>query len=60
MTGCPKADDAPLDAPVNVVGSGTADDLRIAELLLGNPLPSISGGPIAYVTLPVHERTVSR
>ncbi|MEU8059759.1 hypothetical protein [Microbispora bryophytorum] len=49
-----------LDAPVNVVGSGTADDLRIAELLLGKPLPSISGGPIAYVTLPAHERTLSR
>ncbi|MEU0482451.1 hypothetical protein ABZ260_25105 [Streptosporangium sp. NPDC006013] len=30
---------------------GTADDLRIAELLLGKRLKSTSGGPIAYLTM---------
>ncbi|MGI5158468.1 hypothetical protein [Microbispora sp. CA-102843] len=44
-----------LDAPANMVGSGTPDDLRIAELLLGKRLTSTSGGPIAYVNLPAHE-----
>jgi len=33
-----------------MIDIGTADDLRIAELLLGKRLESTSGGPIAYVS----------
>ncbi|MEU7990095.1 hypothetical protein AB0B56_35050 [Streptosporangium canum] len=39
-----------LDMPINMIGIGTVDDLRIAELLLGKRLTSTSGGPIAYVS----------
>ncbi|MEO3886878.1 hypothetical protein [Nonomuraea sp. B5E05] len=40
-----------LDVPINMVTIGTADDRRIAELLLGKRLTSTAGGPIAYVTV---------
>ncbi|WP_207756618.1 hypothetical protein [Nonomuraea cypriaca] len=39
-----------LDQAINMITTGTADDLRIAELLLGKRLKSTSGGPIAYVS----------
>ncbi|MEU3170405.1 hypothetical protein [Streptosporangium sp. NPDC006930] len=39
-----------LDAATNMIDVGTADDLRIAKLLLGKRLESTSGGPIAYVS----------
>ncbi|WP_223189616.1 helix-turn-helix domain-containing protein [Nonomuraea terrae] len=39
-----------LDTSVNMITAGTADDLRIAELLLGKRLESLAGGPIAYVS----------
>ncbi|MGA4996072.1 hypothetical protein [Nonomuraea bangladeshensis] len=32
------------------LSKGAADDLRVAELLLGKRLTSTAGGPIAYVT----------
>ncbi|WP_220504169.1 hypothetical protein [Microbispora sp. H13382] len=44
-----------LDTPVNTVRSGSPEDLRIADLVLGKRLRSTSGGPIAYVTSPAHE-----
>lgn len=40
-----------LDTPANMITIGTADDRRIAELLLGKRLTSTAGGPIAYVTV---------
>lgn len=39
-----------LDTPVNLITTGTADDRRISEVLLGKHLESNSGGPIAYVS----------
>ncbi|MEU4510761.1 hypothetical protein AB0G05_14790 [Nonomuraea wenchangensis] len=39
-----------LSTPVNMIAVGSADDLRIAGLLLGKRLTSTAGGPIAYVT----------
>ncbi|MEV4291882.1 hypothetical protein AB0K40_40810 [Nonomuraea bangladeshensis] len=39
-----------LSAPANMITVGAADDLRVAELLLGKRLTSTAGGPIAYVT----------
>jgi hypothetical protein len=44
-----------LDIPINMVTIGAADDLRIAELLLGKRLTSTAGGPIAYVTVAVDQ-----
>ncbi|MGP3961271.1 hypothetical protein ACTWPT_35260 [Nonomuraea sp. 3N208] len=44
-----------LDMPINMVTIGTADDLRIAEFLLGKRLESTAGGPIAYVTVAAHQ-----
>ncbi|MEU6713922.1 hypothetical protein ABZ897_20825 [Nonomuraea sp. NPDC046802] len=41
-----------LSTSINMITIGTADDLRIAELLLGKRLTSTAGGPIAYVTFP--------
>lgn len=41
-----------LGTPINLITSGTADDLRISEFLLGKHLESNSGGPIAYVSAP--------
>ncbi|MEU4537061.1 hypothetical protein AB0G15_19545 [Streptosporangium sp. NPDC023825] len=46
-----------LDATINMITVGTADDLRIAEILLGKRLQSTSGGPIAYVTVATHQPT---
>lgn len=43
-----------LDTATNMITIGTADDLRIAEILLGRRLTSTSGGPIAYVTAAAH------
>ncbi|WP_404870735.1 DNA-binding protein (plasmid) [Kitasatospora griseola] len=39
-----------LTAPANAAEPAGADDARLAELLLGTRLPSVSSGPIAYVT----------
>ncbi|GAA4557715.1 hypothetical protein [Planotetraspora kaengkrachanensis] len=44
-----------LDTAVNMVTTGTADDLRIAGLLLGTRLESTSGGPVAYVSAAAQE-----
>ncbi|GAA2210548.1 hypothetical protein GCM10009850_060070 [Nonomuraea monospora] len=41
-----------LEAPTNMITTGTSDDLRIAELLLGQRLTSTAGGPIAYLSAP--------
>ncbi|GAA1992786.1 DNA-binding protein [Kitasatospora viridis] len=38
-----------LTAPANVVGRVGPEDARVAGLLLGTRLLSVSGGPIAYV-----------
>ncbi|MFI6444349.1 DNA-binding protein [Kitasatospora sp. NPDC050543] len=38
-----------LTHPVNAAASASADDRRLADLLLGTRLHSVSGGPIAYV-----------
>ncbi|MER7766722.1 DNA-binding protein [Kitasatospora sp. NPDC096140] len=38
-----------LTAPANAVGPADPQDARLADLLLGTRLPSVSGGPIAYV-----------
>jgi hypothetical protein len=46
-----------LDTAINMITIGTADDLRIAELLLGKRLKSTSGGPIAYMTVAAHQPT---
>ncbi|MFI8085364.1 DNA-binding protein [Kitasatospora sp. NPDC086009] len=39
-----------LTAPVNVAAPADTEDARLAGLLLGTRLTSVSGGPIAYVT----------
>lgn len=39
-----------LTAPVNAAAPADPQDARLADLLLGTRLPSVSGGPIAYVT----------
>ncbi|MFJ1796646.1 DNA-binding protein [Kitasatospora griseola] len=39
-----------LTAPINAADTTDADDARLADLLLGTRLPSVSSGPIAYVT----------
>ncbi|MFF4381173.1 DNA-binding protein [Kitasatospora sp. NPDC001547] len=39
-----------LTAPVNAATPTDPEDARLAGLLLGTRLPSVSGGPIAYVT----------
>ncbi|MFE7524638.1 DNA-binding protein [Kitasatospora sp. NPDC057542] len=39
-----------LTAPANAADPADAEDARLAGLLLGTRLPSVSGGPIAYVT----------
>ncbi|MFF1794009.1 DNA-binding protein [Kitasatospora sp. NPDC058263] len=39
-----------LTAPVNVADPADTEDARLAGLLLGTRLTSVSGGPIAYVT----------
>ncbi|MEU3571391.1 DNA-binding protein [Kitasatospora sp. NPDC036755] len=38
-----------LTAPANAADPTDAEDARLAGLLLGTRLPSVSGGPIAYV-----------
>ncbi|WP_317621436.1 DNA-binding protein [Streptomyces sp. CBMA123] len=38
-----------LTAPANAATPSDPEDLRLAGLLLGTRLPSVSGGPIAYV-----------
>ncbi|MFE7560803.1 hypothetical protein [Kitasatospora sp. NPDC057500] len=38
-----------LTAPVNAVTPAEPEDVRLAGLLLGTRLASVSGGPIAYV-----------
>ncbi|MFE7564187.1 DNA-binding protein [Kitasatospora sp. NPDC057500] len=38
-----------LTAPANAAAPADAEDARLAGLLLGTRLPSVSGGPIAYV-----------
>ncbi|WP_259465236.1 DNA-binding protein [Streptomyces sp. TLI_171] len=38
-----------LTAPANAAAPDDAGDARLAELLLGTRLPSVSSGPIAYV-----------
>ncbi|MFD0567949.1 DNA-binding protein [Kitasatospora saccharophila] len=38
-----------LTTPANAADPTGADDARLAELLLGTRLPSVSSGPIAYV-----------
>ncbi|MEU3495308.1 DNA-binding protein [Kitasatospora cineracea] len=38
-----------LTAPANAADPVGADDARLAEMLLGTRLPSVSSGPIAYV-----------
>ena len=40
-----------LDTATNMITTGTPDDRRIAELLLGKRLKTLSGGPIAYVSI---------
>ncbi|MFJ8444356.1 MerR family transcriptional regulator [Kitasatospora griseola] len=39
-----------LTTPVNAADPTDADDAHLADLLLGTRLPSVSSGPIAYVT----------
>ncbi|MEV6212554.1 DNA-binding protein [Kitasatospora sp. NPDC051914] len=39
-----------LTAPANAADPTDPEDARLAGLLLGTRLPSVSGGPIAYVT----------
>lgn len=39
-----------LTAPANAAEPADPEDARLAGLLLGTRLPSVSGGPIAYVT----------
>ncbi|MFJ3794233.1 DNA-binding protein [Kitasatospora sp. NPDC090091] len=39
-----------LTAPANAATPATAEDAWLANLLLGTRLPSVSGGPIAYVS----------
>ncbi|MER5642314.1 DNA-binding protein [Kitasatospora sp. NPDC002227] len=39
-----------LTVPANAADPTDADDARLADLLLGTRLPSVSSGPIAYVT----------
>ncbi|MFI9329298.1 DNA-binding protein [Kitasatospora sp. NPDC052868] len=39
-----------LTAPANAADPADPEDVRFAGLLLGTRLPSVSGGPIAYVT----------
>ncbi|MFJ1796850.1 DNA-binding protein [Kitasatospora griseola] len=39
-----------LTAPANVADPAVPEDARLASLLLGTRLASVSGGPIAYVT----------
>ncbi|MFJ9692662.1 DNA-binding protein [Kitasatospora sp. NPDC101183] len=39
-----------LTAPANAADPADPEDARLAGLLLGTRLPSVSGGPIAYVT----------
>ncbi|MFJ6384726.1 DNA-binding protein [Kitasatospora sp. NPDC092039] len=39
-----------LTAPANATTPTDPEDVRLAGLLLGTRLPSVSGGPIAYVT----------
>ncbi|WP_257033181.1 MULTISPECIES: DNA-binding protein [unclassified Streptomyces] len=39
-----------LTAPANAAAPTDAEDARLAAVLLGTRLPSVSGGPIAYVT----------
>lgn len=47
-----------LTAPANAATPTEAEDARLADLLLGTRLPSVSGGPIAYVpTRPTTDTT---
>lgn len=39
-----------LTVPANAAAPADPEDARLAGLLLGTRLPSVSGGPIAYVT----------